>query len=171
MKKSCLVINGWKDELVLRRFNDSDLPFLQLLYGSIREPELRMTNFTEDEKEQFIFNQFMIQHSQYCKNYETEHFYVIEVNGKKAGRFYIDYWDNEIRVVDIALLPEFRQSGIGSHLLEYLFQEALTRKLPVTIHVEHQNPARHLYERLGFKLKSKSSDVYMLMEWAPSFAG
>ena len=52
--------------------------------------------------------------------------------------------------MDIALLPEYRGRGIGTALLEELLVEADATGRRVTIHVERFNPARRLYERLGF---------------------
>jgi predicted GNAT family acetyltransferase len=37
----------------------------------------------------------------------------------------------------------------------------------LTIHVEQFNPARHLYERLGFKIIKETHGVYLLMDWTP----
>ena len=68
--------------------------------------------------------------------------------------------------MDIALLPEFRNHGIGSTLLEQILEEGRNRNLPVTIHVERFNPALHLYERLGFR-QIEDKGVYLLMECAP----
>jgi ribosomal protein S18 acetylase RimI-like enzyme len=83
-----------------------------------------------------------------------------------AGRFYVHRREREIRLMDIALLPEHRGRGIGSALLHDLFAEAAAAGKRVTVHVEEYNPARRLYERLGFK-KIGEHGVYHLMEWRP----
>ena len=158
---------SWREKISLRRFNDDDLGFLEALYASIREPELVMTNFSDEEKSSFLKGQFIAQHDHYCKGYETEHFYIVYVSGRRAGRLFIDYWEKEIRIVDIALMPPFRQLGLGSYLLKDLFSKAEKLNLPVSIHVERHNPARRLYERLGFELKGAHDEVYLLMEWKP----
>ncbi|MCW8878900.1 MAG: GNAT family N-acetyltransferase [Kangiellaceae bacterium] len=158
---------SWREKISLRRFKDDDLGFLEALYASIREPELAMSDFSDEEKQSFIKGQFTAQHSHYCNGYRTEHFYVIYVSEQRVGRLFVDYWDKEIRIVDIALMPAFRQLGLGSYLLSNLFLEAEKLKVPVTIHVERHNPARRLYERLGFELKGAHDEVYLLMEWKP----
>jgi ribosomal protein S18 acetylase RimI-like enzyme len=61
-------------------------------------------------------------------------------------------------------LPEFRNRGIGGRLLRDLQEEAASAGKRVGIHVEKQNPARRLYERLGFAM-TQPGDVYDLMEW------
>jgi ribosomal protein S18 acetylase RimI-like enzyme len=84
-----------------------------------------------------------------------------------AGRLYVHPRANEIRIMDIALLPEFRGQGIGTFLLKQILAEGKEQQKPVTIHVENFNPAMRLYERLGFKKKASASPVYELMEWRP----
>ena len=73
---------------------------------------------------------------------------------------------DEIRVIDIALLPEFRRRGIGSSLMDQILDEAVKNNLPVTIHVERFNPALHFYQRLGFRL-AEDKGIYYFMKWLP----
>jgi len=84
------------------------------------------------------------------------------LNGQPAGRLYVHAWEREIRIVDIALMPEFRGQGIGSDLLRSLIAEAEASDRTLSIHVEHNNPARRLYERLGFQYAGEHG-VYVLM--------
>jgi ribosomal protein S18 acetylase RimI-like enzyme len=70
----------------------------------------------------------------------------------------------EIRLVDIAFLPEFRSGGLGTSILRDLLAEGEAAGKPVTIHVEVYNPAMRLYERLGFR-SVEERGPYRLMEW------
>jgi ribosomal protein S18 acetylase RimI-like enzyme len=79
-------------------------------------------------------------------------------------------WPEELRVVDIALLPEFRRRGIGTGLLRALLEEEAGRGLPVRIHVERFSPALALYERLGFRLL-EDRGVYLFLECRASQPG
>lgn len=151
----------------LRRQTPDDLPFLQTLYSSTREKELAITHFSLPEKQSFLRQQFQAQTTHYANHYDNEHFYIIERKGEPVGRFLVDYWTSEIRIIDISLLPQHCGHGIGSHFFKRLFEEAKSRQCPVTIHVEHNNRAKSLYERLGFQLKTKTNDIYLLMEWKP----
>ena len=72
--------------------------------------------------------------------------------------------DDEIRIVDIALLPEYCNRGIGTTLLRGLQAEAAAAGKPLRIHVERFNPALRLYERLGFR-QVEDRGVYLFMEW------
>jgi GNAT superfamily N-acetyltransferase len=87
-----------------------------------------------------------------------------------AGRLYVARWSNEIRIVDIALLPAFRRLGIGNRLLRELQEEGKQSGRRVSIHVEMHNPAQQLYERLSFSRVSHYG-IYWLMVWDPPDLG
>ena len=91
---------------------------------------------------------------------------MILAGDEPAGRLYVARWEDEIRIVDIALLPAFRGRGIGGALLGDLIAEADAAGKPLSIHVEQNNPARSLYERLGFE-EAGEFGVYVLMKRAP----
>jgi ribosomal protein S18 acetylase RimI-like enzyme len=76
-------------------------------------------------------------------------------------------WKDELRIIDIALLPEYRRRGVGSFLLDRLREEASGNALPLRIHVERHNAARALYERLGFRAVADRG-VYLFLEWRAS---
>src|SRR5262249_50721914 len=100
----------------------------------------------------------------YQEHFADAAFQVILYSAVPAGRFYVARWPNEIRVIDIALLPQYRNRGIGSLLLEQVLVEAVQSARRVSIHVERNNPALRLYTRLGFRPVADGG-VYLLMEW------
>jgi len=91
------------------------------------------------------------------------------VDGAPAGRMLVAGGPEEIRLVDLALLPEHRNGGIGTALLRRLLAEGAARTVPVRLHVERSNPARRLYERLGF-VPVADDGVHLLMAWNPAGA-
>ncbi|HEX8066618.1 MAG TPA: GNAT family N-acetyltransferase [Thermoleophilaceae bacterium] len=111
--------------------------------------------------------QFSAQDQHYKDNYRDTAYDVILVGGEPAGRLYVGRWREEIRIVDIALLPAFRGRGAGTALLRDLMAEADAAGKPLTIHVERENPARRLYERLGFA-EAGEHGVYVLMRREPA---
>ena len=120
----------------------------------------------EVTKRAFVEQQFTAQDAYWHEHYTDTSWDVIEVGGRPAGRLYVARWEREIRIVDIALLPEFRGRGLGTALLRDLMAEADAAGKPLSIHVEMNNPARSLYERLGFRPAGEHG-VYVLMERAP----
>jgi ribosomal protein S18 acetylase RimI-like enzyme len=150
----------------LRSVQPEDRDFLLRVYASVREEELAPINWTREQKDSFVQMQFEAQTRFYEENYIGAKFQVILADDVRAGRLYIHPRANEIRIMDIALLPEFRGRGIGFALLNEILDEARAANQTVSIHVERMNPALHLYERLGFCLH-EDKGVYLLLEWTP----
>lgn len=157
------------DSIGFRRIRETaeDLEFLFRVYASSREEEMALTGWTDQQKEEFLRMQFDLQHKQYMQNYKNASFEIILYCGVPAGRLYVDRRKDDIRIVDIALLTEFRRRGIGSEIMSGLAAEADRKKLSLSLHVEHNNPALGLYERMGFK-KEGDTGVYFFMERPPA---
>lgn len=143
-----------------------DRAFLLAVYSSTRERELALVPWSDEQKRAFCEMQFNAQDLDYHRNYPDATYEVIVVNGQPAGRLYVGRWPDEIRIVDITLMAQFRGQGIGTRLLQELQAEAATAKKLLRIHVERENPALRLYQRLGFHLLEEK-DVYLFLEWSP----
>jgi ribosomal protein S18 acetylase RimI-like enzyme len=150
--------------IVYRPSGPEDRPFLRYVYGTTRDEEMQRVPWTDEQKAMFLDMQFRAQSEHYEDYYPTCEFLVIEIEGKPAGRLYIDRREKLIEIIDIVLLPEYRGRGIGRSLLQEILDEGQASSRPVRIYVEHFNPARHLYDRLGFQ-HIDTNGVYHLMEW------
>ena len=150
----------------LRPARDEDRDFLRAVYGSTREEELAPTGWTREQKDWFIAQQFDAQDKYYKQHYEGATYDVVLVDGRPAGRLYVARWEDEIRIMDVALLPAFRGRGIGERLLERILREGAEAGKPVSIHVEQSNRAMALYRRLGF-VEVGEHGVYKLMRRMP----
>ncbi len=157
--------------LILRPETEEDLEFLYHLYASTRADEMAALDWTPEEKEAFLRMQFSAQRGHYREHYRETRFDVIEREGEAIGRLYVARWPDDIRVVDIALMPEHRGQGLGGGLMRALLDEAAAAGKSVSIHVEFFNPALRLYQRLGFQAKGADDDVYRLMEWPAETLG
>ena len=151
-------------QITLRNIQSVDEEFLFNVYASTRADEMALVNWTGKEKNAFLQMQFKAQDRYYKETYPDAQYQIIQLGDKPVGRLYVYRRVNDIRIIDIALLPEFRKQGIGSTLLEGILEEGRNLNLPVTIHVERFNPAMRLYERLGFR-QMEDQGVYYLMEW------
>src|SRR5687767_5080902 len=151
----------------LRAVTEDDADFLYSVYASTRADEMARVDWNTEQQEAFLRMQFNAQSQFYIENYPGAEFHVITLNDQPVGRLYIHKRDDEIRIMDIALLPDHRNSGIGSALLRDILEQGKDLNLPVTIHVEQFNPAMHLYNRMGFRQK-EDKGVYVLMEWSPA---
>ncbi len=151
--------------LSLRPIQATDARFLYDVYASTRQRELDLVDWTDAAKRAFLQQQFSAQHTYYQTHYVGAAFQLILMSGKPVGRLYVARWPEEIRLVDIALLPEHRGSGIGTELLRGLQAESATVGKPLTIHVERFNPALRLYTRLEFRQR-EDRGMYLLLEWS-----
>lgn len=157
------------ERVALRPVAPGDEAFLQRAYASTRADELAVVNWNADQKRAFVAMQFAAQHQHYREHYADAAFGIVLVGGEPAGRLYVARWPGEFRIVDLALLPEYRDRGIGGGILRDLQAEAAAAGKPLRIHVEIFNPARRLYERLGFRT-IEDKGVYHFMEWRPDAA-
>jgi ribosomal protein S18 acetylase RimI-like enzyme len=141
----------------------SDRDFLSTVYASTRAEEMARVDWDDRQKAAFLEMQFSAQHRYYQENYTDTDFLIVLLDNRPIGRLYIARWPEEIRIVDLALLPEYRNKGIGTRLLTDVLEEAAAAGKPVRIHVEGFNPALSLYRRLGFEQIGEHG-VYLLME-------
>ena len=147
-----------------RQINSSDMDFLYRVYESTRWEELQQAPWSDEQRREFLTMQFQAQHQHYQQHYADAEYQIIEIGGQAAGRLYLDHREDEIRIVDIALLPEYRNTGVGTKILKNILDLAGKQEVPIRIHVEKNNPALALYQRLGFTIK-EDVGVYWLMEW------
>jgi ribosomal protein S18 acetylase RimI-like enzyme len=154
-------------DVSLRPICEEDRDFLRRLYASTRADELaQATDWSAEQKEAFLTQQFEAQHHHYQTYYAGASFDIVVVGGEAIGRLYVARWEREIRLVDVALVPAARGRGIGTGLLRDLLAEGERTGRTVSIHVEQFNPALRLYRRLGFR-EVDENGPYFLMEWRP----
>ena len=135
------------DSFLLRPATPEDRDFLVDLYISTREDELPFFG------EALIRLQYEMRQTHYSVRFPQIIPEIIMVAGQRSGAVQIDRIPEEIRLVDIALLPGFRQRGIGSAILALLIEEANRSALPLALTVSKSNArARRLYERFGFQV-------------------
>jgi ribosomal protein S18 acetylase RimI-like enzyme len=153
-------------EIGLRPAVAADEPLLYRVYASAREQEFGLAGWDDHQKTTLLQMQFRAQSFSYRQNFSDSGYQVILKGDQPVGRLFIHRGACEIRVVDIGLLPEYRNQGIGGALLQAVLNEADAARKPVRLHVATFNRAVRLYERLGFA--SISSDgIHFEMEWSP----
>lgn len=153
-----------------RPITEADLPALLEIYASTRAEELALVPaWSEEQKRAFVEQQFYAQHKYYREFYVGADLQLLEANHTAIGRLYVhwNYSATEVRIMDIAILPPYRGHGLGSQLLQAVIQKGTELGKSTTIHVECNNPALRLYERLGFVKIGEFNTYYYLMEWKP----
>lgn len=152
----------------LRTEDESDLPLLRALYASTRSEELALSGWPTAQQQAFIEQQFEAQRSHYRQHYPGAAFFVIEHAGAGIGRLYLHWGRDELRLMEITLLPEWRGRGIARQLMQRMIDWSAERALPITLHVEPFNPAHAWYRRLGFATLEVRG-VYHFMRREPQF--
>jgi ribosomal protein S18 acetylase RimI-like enzyme len=144
-----------------------DQDFLYQVFASTRMQEMAITGWSEEQQRSFLSMQYEAQRSSYLTQVPEARYSIILCDGVAAGRLIVDRTAQEIHIVDIALLPEFRKLGIGSAVMSELLEEASVAGKQVRLYVERFNPALHWYERLGFSALS-TGPIYFEMVWCSS---
>jgi len=150
----------------LREAVPDDEPFLLQLYASSRDDELENVGWDENQKQLFIKMQFLARE----RTYPRVNNRIILLNGSAVGRLLVDTREAVVLLVDIALLREYRNVGIGSRLIKDLLEESAASGKAVRLHVLSTSPAVRLYERLGFRTIG-SEAAYFEMKWNPPVRG
>ncbi len=128
---------------------------------------MALVNWTAEQKEAFLWMQFNAQTEHYRLHYPLAEYQVIEQDGNSIGRLIMERSKNQLLIMDIALLPEYRHAGIGTALIQDLMDEAAQSCLPLVLRVEFFNPVIRLYTRLGFVKTREVNSVYHEMVWTP----
>lgn len=158
-------VSGALKTIECRPVAEDDGEFLLRLYASTREEEMEFVDWSDDRKRAFLQNQLAAQKAEYGRRWPEADHEIVLADGTPAGMIWVGRTEDEIRLLDIALLPEFRRRGIGTALLKPLQEEAERDGKPMRHCVYITNtPAFAFYHRLGFK-RVKEMGMYCLMEW------
>ena len=153
--------------LALRPVNADDESFLCEVYSSTRQDELALLPWSETEKEGFIQMQYKAQRQGYLQQSPEADWQIILLNNAPIGRLIVDRRPQEVGLMDIALLPQYRGQGIGTQFIKQVMAEATEQKKPVRLYVSKNNEgALRLYERLEFTIIGDTS-MHFWMEWLP----
>lgn len=164
-----LALKAFNDALEVREEADADFEFITALYAETRAQELAAVSWPHEAKREFLDAQCRLQRDHYLKHYVGADRLLIEHASQPIGRVYVHAKPKEIRLMDIALLREQQNRGIGTVIVRSLQDEARRLGADLTLHVEPTNPAQRIYERLGFHL-IENRGIYDFLAWSPSSA-
>jgi GNAT superfamily N-acetyltransferase len=155
---------GCLERISLKPASPEDSEFLLLLKASTL-PELGTLGLDADQFRTIVRIQIAAQEQEYWRNYPGSAHMIVETGGTRAGRIWVDRSENEIRIIDISLLPEFRRNGIGRRLYEGLIAEAEIARKKLRCSVSRFNGVSlQFHERLGFAVVS-GGDMDLELEW------
>jgi len=141
----------WQDQgIALRPRREEDEAFLRDLFFSVRAPEFAVMGWPEPVLRDFLAGQSHLQNRHYANVYPNAANLVVTSHGTAIGRVILSPSPGDIRVVDIALLTQWRGNGLGAALLDAVKQQAKAARVSISLSVDFSNPARRLYLRHGF---------------------
>lgn len=155
--------------LKLRAARVEDAAFERALFETARpDGALLSATLPDSAHATFLDHQFRFQTIHYARAHPEAVRLIVLAESGPIGRMIVDPGASGWRLVDIALLPSWRGGGIGSLLLRGVLHAAVRAGAPgVALTVEFTNPARRLYERLGFSVVEEAVPG-IAMEWRPS---
>jgi ribosomal protein S18 acetylase RimI-like enzyme len=153
----------------VRPCRGQDYRFLMRLYRQTREAELALANWPEELRQAFCAQQFAAQHADWTARFAGAHFLLMMRRGQPVGRLYVLFAQDEVRLIDIAILAAHQRQGLGSTVLRALQRQAAGMALPLRLSVLADNlRAQALYRRLGFVLEAEAPER-LQMAWRPVF--
>lgn len=152
--------------ITLRSETADDEAFLRKVHASTLGDYLAALPLNDTQKTHFLNLQFDLQRQHYRNHYPDAEFMVIHHGQQPIGRWYLHHGDDHLHLLDMSLLPEYRNQGIGSRLLLGLLALASADIKPVRLFVANGNPAYHLYSRHQFQVVDQQA-VHSVLEWCP----
>ena len=152
------------ESLTLRQVDAGDDNFLLQLYQSSRGDDLRGLGWEEDRISEFLKMQYEAQRNLLDNDYPHLTDQIVVLDGAPVGRLAVEHRPDEVRLVDVALLADYRNRQIGTYLIQQLQEQAAAAKLPLRLQVIRFNRAINLFERLGFSRTSETG-THFQMEW------
>jgi ribosomal protein S18 acetylase RimI-like enzyme len=151
----------------LRRSGPADEEFLYQVFFLERQSEFAVLGLPDAQLHHLLRGQSEAQITTYSSRFPESRYEIVLLDGDPAGRIWVARQADEIRIVDVVMLPNFRSAGIGAELVRRLQAEAQAAGLPIRVSVSRFNPGSlRFHERLGFRIVGEGP-VDLRMEWKP----
>src|SRR5277367_764809 len=137
-----------ESRVTLRNATPDDMEFLVRLYLDTRRLEVAAWGWAPQQQELFLRMQFDAQRRSYRAGFPDAIDHIVCVNSADAGRMLVGREPAGMHLIDIALLEEHRNRGIGTGLLRQLLQECESQGCTLQLQVLQGNQAIRLYQRM-----------------------
>ncbi|MEC1179522.1 GNAT family N-acetyltransferase [Metasolibacillus meyeri] len=151
-------------QLKLKTISQEDIPFLFTIYASTRKQEVDKWGWTEEQQNTFLTMQWQAQQASYSQQFPQASQWLILFENNAIGRCIIEDLQQYLHLIDLSILPNYQGKGIGTTVLKRLQQMVTQDEKPLCLKVLRTNPAKQLYERLGFK-QIGVDELYVEMQW------
>ncbi len=106
------------------------------------------------------------QQARFAQEFEPGRDQIIVLEGQDIGVLCVERSEDKVFVDKIYILPDYQRQGLGTYLIKRVLADAFQDGLPVRLRVLKVNPAKRLYERLGF-VQIGETDVSYVMRATP----
>ncbi len=140
------------NELVYRKALETDIDYLLQLRKETMSEHLINSGIISNDEDQLL-----------RINYLFDQAKIVMLNNQNVGLLKLDEKENRIEIVQIQIDPKFQKKGIGQQIIEAVIKNALAEKKELVLSVLKANPAKELYERLGFKIIGEDEFSFMML--------
>ena len=155
------------DQLTWRRGAAADEALLFALFAASKSPEFTPLGLSAQQLHPLLEMQFRARQQAYAQTYPAAVDMILCLeNGVSVGRHLVERQTNCYRCIDLAILPEYQNRGIGTWAIRQIQQVSALESVPFRLSVTRTNPALRLYERLGF-VRVSGDELSYEMEWRP----
>ena len=153
----------------LRACTEADDAFVYDVFSTTWESEVAALP-NQNLAQHVLRIQHIAQERRFASRYPGLQRFIVVQDGQPAGRLYVHESDALLEVVDLTLMPSFRDHGIGTRIFHDLFEYATSEGQTISLRVERRNErATMLYSQLGFDLVTVD-DLDNYFEWVPATA-
>ena len=146
-------------DYALRAARSSDHGFLRAAHHAGLRPWIERTWSWDERQQDEIHAERM--------GRRGAHMQIVSVAGQDVGYLDVDLRETPWKLNSIVLVPAAQGRGIGSRVVRDILANARAAGVPMTLQVLVVNPARRLYERLGFR-QTGATETHIQMQWTPA---
>ena len=139
-------------ELLYRKALETDIDYLLQLRKETMSEHLINSGIISNDEDQLL-----------RINYLFDQAKIVMLNNENVGLLKLDEKENRIEIVQIQIDPKFQKKGIGKQIIEAVIKNALAQNKELVLSVLKANPAKELYERLGFKIIGEDEFSFMML--------
>ena len=136
-----------------RQVEENDIDFLYALHVATMKDYVDKTWGWDDTFQESIFR----------KNYVPAEIQIIQSDGNDIGMLSVEERTGDVFLRAIEIHPEYQNKGIGTFIISKIISESAPKRKPVRLQVLKANPAKGLYDRLGFSVIEETTTHYIML--------
>ena len=136
-----------------RTAKEQDIDFLYALHVATMKEYVDKTWGWDDGFQEKVFR----------KRYVPAEIQIIMFAGNEMGMLSVEERDDDVFLRALEIHPEYQGKGIGTAIVNKIISDGTQKMNPIRLQVLKVNPARRLYDRLGFSVVEETSTHYIML--------